>query len=213
MKAVDQAREHNEIQFSDLHETKTILPKFGLIIDHSNELHKCVVLKVDKSINNSKPVQILTVNEINTEFHFTKKEMDEAEQPKKKKIVLEYEKGDKIETGAIPDTKNRFHYYVRWIKPSELVDIYSQKVINEKNLDFSKQIFEELAKKLMEAPEKLVSVFKEGEYLADKGKNLKDVVESKCHDCEFKTRHTQQNTKRRKTKEELKLLLSKVDKN
>lgn len=69
--------------------------------------------------------------------------MDESEQPKKKKIVLEYEnaKTDKIETGAIPDTKNKFHYYVRWIKPSELVDIYSLKVTNEKNIVYSKEVY------------------------------------------------------------------------
>lgn len=60
--------------------------------------------------------------------------MDESDQPKRKKIVLEYEKGDKIETGAVPETKNKFHYYVRWIKPTELVDIYSLKIMNEKNI-------------------------------------------------------------------------------
>lgn len=62
----------------------------------------------------------MTINEINTEFHITRKEMDEAEQPKKRRIVLEYEnaKTEKIETAAVPDTKNKFHYYVRWIKPS-----------------------------------------------------------------------------------------------
>lgn len=109
--------------------------------------------------------------------------MDESEQPKKKKIVLEYEKNERIESGVVPDTKNKFHYFVRWIKPSELVDIYSQKVINEKNVEFHKQVFEELARKLIDIPDKLVSVFKEEDYIIEKRKVFRDVVESKCHDC------------------------------
>ena len=214
MTSADKNRDFDEIQFSEIEPNKLGLPKYGLILDHSNEFHKCIVLKIDRE-RESRYIQILTIQEIDTEFYLTRKEMEEAESTntKKRKIVLEYEnsKAEKIETSAIPDTKNKFHYYVRWVKPSELVDLYSNKITNEKNMVLSKTVYEELARKLMAVPDKLTSLVREEYYTEEKRNELKTMTELKCHNCEFKAKHTYQNTKRRKVKAELLALMGKVD--
>lgn len=64
----------------------------------------------------------------------------------------------------------------------------------------SKSVYEDLGRKLMAIPDKLTSLVRESEYSQDKQKELKIMTESKCHQCEWKVKHTYQNKKRREVK-------------
>lgn len=60
----------------------------------------------------------------------------------KKKIVLEYDedrkKTERFSTGEVLGTNNRFHYYVYWVQPSMIIEVYSNKLKSKYSFDDTK---------------------------------------------------------------------------
>jgi hypothetical protein len=77
---------------------------------------------------------------MDTNFYFTKEDSDVKNKPKKKRILLQYEssKMDKTENGAVPETDNQYHYYTHFVRASEIVEIYSNKIQSIKYSDVSR---------------------------------------------------------------------------
>lgn len=56
----------------------------------------------------------------------------------------------------MPNTNNRYHYYVYNIQASELLDIYGEKVnMRSKLVEFNKEDLQNFAEQLLDPPKKL----------------------------------------------------------
>ena len=96
-----------------------------------------------------------------------------------------------------------------WVTPREILELYGNKLNFSSQLDDSKKTYSEIANELIDPPKKLNPV----------NNNLKEeklyehFSTKECHDCALKEQHFEQQRKRTKTKQEVKVTASRINKN
>jgi antiviral helicase SKI2 len=137
-------REANAYNFRQIDFRKVQLPKFALLLGHNNETQLCLLLKMEKN-NLDRYLQVMVVNRIYTEMEVNKeeREREEAKLGIKRKIVLQYEKVGNLKdlNGAVEGTNNEYFFNAYWVRPNEILEVYSERLKFKSQLDDSKKLY------------------------------------------------------------------------
>ncbi len=57
--------------------------------------------------------------------------------------------------GAVEGRNNEYFYYVYWVRPEEIIEVYGDKLKFRNQLDESKKLYAEIANELIDPPKKL----------------------------------------------------------
>jgi len=77
------------------------------------------------------------------EVNKEEREREEAKLGIKRKIVLQYEKVGNLKdlNGAVEGTNNEYFFNAYWVRPNEILEVYSERLKFKSQLDDSKKLY------------------------------------------------------------------------